>query len=487
MKKIVILGGGTAGWMAANILNKALAAEGFEIHLIESEQIGIIGVGEGSTPQLKQFFAYLDIDESQWMPACNATYKNGISFNDWTNSEGHNHYFHPFPSPFDQQTLGAFLYYCKLRHQGMDIDCLPNQFFLTAKLAEYAYTPITKEGIAPIKLNYAYHFDSVLLGQFLAKIAKEKGVKHTIATLKSSELDEPIGIKSISLDNGDIVEADLFVDASGFNSELLQKALGVKFHSYSDNLFNDSAIAFPSEITEKYNTQTEASALSAGWAWKIPLTNRYGNGYVFSSRYTDFEQAESELKAHLGIASELEVNARRLKMKVGQVEKHWHKNVLAIGLSQGFIEPLEATALHLVQESLMQFIKHFNKGKFIDENKTAFNQTINERFEGIRDYIVCHYKVNTRTDSQYWQDNRDNPCISENLQAVLEAWDNSEDIASVLQSRNMTQYYPVVSWYCLLAGYQRFPEATAPNKMPASQIEGLRKMLAARTELFIPV
>ena len=487
MKKIAILGGGTAGWMAANIFKKALPSEVFEVQLIESEQIGIIGVGEGSTPQLRQFFSFLDIAESEWMAACNATYKNGISFNNWTCNNPHNHYFHPFPSTFDQQTLAAFLYHCKLRNQGMDIDCLPNQYFLTAKLAEKAYSPITKPGIPAIALNYAYHFDSVLLGQFLAKKGKENGVKHTVATLSRTKINDANEIESLTLDSGEVITASLYVDASGFNSELLQKGLGVAFHSFSDNLFNDAAVAFPSDITANFKTQTDASALSSGWAWKIPLTNRYGNGYVFSTKYLDFKAAENELKQHLGLNKKEQIKAKHLKMKVGRVDKHWHKNVLAIGLSQGFIEPLEATALHLVQESLMQFLQLYKNGEYSTQDQESFNEKINQRFEGIRDYIVCHYKVNNRQDTQYWKDNCKNEIISENLKAVLNAWDTGQDIAKVLQERNMTQYYPVISWYCLLAGYGRFPKPSAPNKMPSSQMENLTQMLEARTELFLPI
>lgn len=329
--------------MAANLLQHHLADSDFTITLIESPQIGIIGVGEGSTPQLKLLFKTLNIPESEWMTACNATYKVGINFVDWTQHAQNNAYFHPFPSPLDRQTAGAFLHQCEQRRKGVDVATSPNDFFLSAALAKQALSPRTQAQFAQVPLNYAYHFDSVLLGEFLRDKALQKGVQHIAAKMLDIDYTQSGNIHALQLDDGACIEGDFFIDCSGFNSELLQQGLGVAFDSFANNLFNDSAIACPTDAKHPIPSDTTATALKHGWAWHIPLTNRVGNGYVFSQRYCSFEQAEHELAEHLG-KSVQQLKFKRLNMKVGQVQQHWHKNVIALGLSQGFIEPLEATA-----------------------------------------------------------------------------------------------------------------------------------------------
>ncbi|MBF7072692.1 tryptophan 7-halogenase [Glaciecola sp. MH2013] len=506
MKKILILGGGTAGWMAANLFAKMLNRRSYAITLVESPQLGIIGVGEGSTPQLKKFFDILDIPESEWMPACHATYKNGISFVDWTEHTQHNRYFHPFPSPFDRATGSAFLYHSKLRSQGMDVPVCPDDFFLSAKLAQRKLSPKPKPNKPQIPLNYAYHFDSAKLGDFLSIKAKEAGVTHIEDELSSHKsainYDEFGNICSLSMQSGNKYSADLFIDCTGFSSRLIQQSLKVPFHSFSDMLFNDAAVAIPTKSESTLPSETKAQALSNGWSWHIPLTNRTGNGYVYCSKYISAEEAELELLKSLGYESKVEYESanpnlpaiKHLRMKVGQVTKHWHKNVLALGLSQGFIEPLEATALHLVQETILQFIQLLGEPVDVLSNtvedekarelKDKFNDKIRKRFEGVRDYIVAHYKLNTRNDSQYWIDNRNNQQLSPQLEAVLESWYSARDINTVLNNYQMTSYYPAVSWFCLLAGYGAFPEIKTENKLPEHAMRQMQEYILNNTQHF---
>ncbi|WP_412971848.1 tryptophan halogenase family protein [Glaciecola sp. MF2-115] len=498
MKKLLILGGGTAGWMAANLLNHHLGGknpqqqkhEAWQITLVESPQIGIIGVGEGSTPQLKKFFDLLGITESEWMPACHASYKNGISFLDWSENAQNNRYFHPFPSPFDRQTAAAFLYHCQMRSRGMDVAVNPDNFFLTAKLADLKLSPKPFDGKPQLPLNYAYHFDSGKLGEFLGKHAVANGVVHISGTMKSVNQRKDLSIQSIELESGERHEADIFIDATGFNSLLLQGALNVPFEDFSCNLFNNRAVAIPSARQDKIGSETKATALSAGWSWQIPLTNRTGNGYVFSDRYITPEKAEDELRLQLKNNNDTYKNeAKHLKMKVGQVQQHWFKNVVTVGLSQGFIEPLEATALHLVQETIQKLVASLQAPNFAsneEEVKRTFNDDIRQRFEGVRDYIVCHYKMNSRTDSDYWIDNRENTNISPKLSEVIDVWHSKKDISEVLTKNNMTQYYPVISWYCLLAGYGAFAPVSSANKLPASQMKQLEQYIMRNTKNFAP-
>ena len=481
---IVILGGGTAGWMTANLMAAAWQAQldsgQLSITLIESPEIGIIGVGEGSTPQLKAFFDTIGEAEKDWMPACNATYKNGILFKNWSTRPGFSSYFHPFTSIIDAHTAPAFLHNSHFKRQGYNVDSHVDRFFLSATLAQQQKAPIGNENF-PFDISYGYHFDAVLLGKYLNKVASHKGVKHVVAKVEQVILSKSGDINQLLLDNGGTVSANLFVDCSGFDSLLLQKSLQVPFVSFKENLFNDRAvtIATPRAPEQKLNSQTISTAMKYGWAWDIPLTNRTGNGYVYSSQFCSAEQAEQELRDKLGL-TDCDLKANHITMKVGRVTEHWHRNCLAVGLSQGFIEPLEATSLHFVQETIEGFIAVYdiqqnnaqinselaqadqqNQGDNNQQLKTykdQFNQKMNNRFDGIRDYIVGHYRLSNRTDTDYWRLNSENPNISNNLKKIVQAWLHSQDLNKAFVEGKINSFYPPVSWHAMLAGYGVFPE-----------------------------
>lgn len=457
-KKIVILGGGTAGWMAANLLHKRWQHLGIEIQLVESSDIGIIGVGEGSTPQLKSFFDYMNIPEAEWMPVCNASFKTGIQFCDWSVKPGFTNYFHPFPAQPDDYSVPAFFYNSFLRRKGIDLESHPDHFFLSTRLAKNKLAPKPAHHF-PFKVSYGYHFDSHLLGQFLKQKAVQAGVVYLDKKIQSVNLTDQGTIKELLADDGAVIQGDFFIDCSGFASVLLQKSLAVPFVSYSSVLFNDSAVVMPSGQTESFAPQTTSTALSSGWMWNIPLTNRIGNGYVYSSAFISSDHAEKELRQSLGLL-ESETAARHLKMKVGRVEKHWVKNCLAVGLSQGFIEPLEATALHLVQETILGFAESFETGDFTDSQQQKFNHSINKRFDAVKDYIHCHYLVSSRRDSDYWLVNVGNKKVSDSLASLLQVWMRGENLSQEIERQQIGQYYPSASWHCLLAGYGVFPDAS---------------------------
>lgn len=454
-KNIVIVGGGTAGWMAANLMAMHWAHLGFTISLLESPQIGIIGVGEGSTPQLKSFMDALGIAESEWMPPCNATYKAGISFRNWSSVPGFTQYFHPFPAQPDDYTAPAFFHNSFVRRKGIDVEGHPDHFFLASYLAKQKLAPVANENF-PFEIGYGYHFDSTLLGKFLSAKAVARGVVHKEATVTRVNLNEQGDIASVTTDTGEKIEADIFVDCSGFSGLLIQKALAVPFKPFGENLFNTSAVVMPTSIGETIESQTTSTALKCGWAWAIPLTSRIGNGYVYSSHFCSKDEAETELRTHLGLLDS-DVQARHLQMNVGRIEQHWAKNCVAVGLSQGFIEPLEATALHLVQETIQGFIEQYEAGNFTAKNRAEFNASINRRFEAIRDYIVCHYRVNSCTDSQYWLENARNEKLSDSLRSILMVWVGGKNLTEELERQQITGYYPSASWHCLLAGYGIYP------------------------------
>jgi hypothetical protein len=271
-------------------------------------------------------------------------------------------------------------------------------------------------------------------------------------------LDEKGAIASVVTREGESIRADLYVDCSGFSGLLIEQTLKTPYVSFAENLFNDAAVALPTPIEAAIPCETVSTALRNGWAWKIPLTNRYGNGYVYSSRFCSAEQAERELREHLGLL-DADVPARHLKMRVGRVTQHWNKNCLANGLSQGFIEPLEATALMFIQRTATMFAEFVEQGDLGAEAHERFNSLINGLFEGVRDYVLTHYKTNTRGDTEYWLENARNERISDELKQLFITWTTGKSIGPGVLKQTIGKGYPVVSWYAIMAGNGIFPDA----------------------------
>lgn len=432
------------------------------ITVVESPEIGIVGVGEGSTPQLKALFDGLGIAEADWMPAADATYKVGIEFRGW--SDRTPHYFHPFAGAIDAYTQPAFQIAALARRTGADVEAHPDRFFLNSRMAGERLAPLTPPNF-PFAIGYGYHFDAHKVGHVLRAHALARGVTHLARTVSTVEVDTNGDVAALVLDEGETLGADLFVDASGFRSVIAQEALGVRFLPFACNLFNDCAVVMPTPRESRLNAHTISTALSSGWAWDIPLTSRTGNGYVYASAYCSRDEAETELRTHLGLLDS-DVTARHLAMKVGRVADSWSANCLAIGLAQGFIEPLEATALHIVQATVEGFIAALADGDFTPRNRDAFNARIARRYEGVRDYIVAHYRLNQRADTAYWRDNAAHNHLSDDLKAIMTAWFTGKDIAALVESRDLGGYYAPMSWEALLAGYGTFPEPARLRQVP---------------------
>ncbi|MBU3005550.1 tryptophan halogenase family protein [Paraglaciecola arctica] len=465
MKKIIIVGGGTAGWMAANILAYSFKKSNIEICLIESPEISTVGVGEGSTPALRNFFDLLNIKESDWMPACNATFKTGIRFNDWSTVKDYESYFHSFPSELDFHTQNSFFYNARLRASGINVNANPSDFYLSSSISQLRKHPIPKENF-PFEIDYAYHFDSSLLGKYLQKVAKDLGVKHVVAHVENIKITREDRVSSVELKNGEVVKGDFFIDCTGFKGVIINQFPDTEFVSYGSQLLNDSAVTISTPLTNrKISAATESTALDCGWTWKIPLTNRYGNGYVYSSKHISKEDAEKELKTHLNILDD-NIAVRHLSFKLGRNNKHWNRNCLAVGLSQGFIEPLEATALLLIQQTVGKFVDYFEKGKFTNKYQTDFNNSVNSDFDGIKEYVLLHYTLNTRRDTPYWIENSKNfSNMDARILKLLHGWRNGADISQLIVKLGLSEYYPIPSWYAILSGNGYFPQdLNLPNR-----------------------
>ena len=468
-RSIIIVGGGTAGWMTALLLQRSMP--NFSITLVESPDQGIIGVGEGSTPALKTFMDAVGIAELDWMPACQASFKSGISFQGWSQKKGFEEYFHPFYSHFDRDHFKALQFNTQLRRAGRRVHAHPNTFSYSHYLAARSLCPHTPFSF-PFEVQYGYHFDSGLLGGFLKKKALERGVKWKSAHIDNVLFDSQGGdIRSLVSSEGERLEADFFVDCSGFSSILAKKALGASYHSYSDFLFNDRAITLATSKQTPVSSKTISTAMKNGWCWSIPLQSRTGNGYVYSSRHCSSDEAEFELRQHLGVAAS-EGAVKHLKMNVGRVESVWNKNCLAVGLSQGFLEPLEATALALVQLTISRFIKYYRLAGFTDQYRDRLNKEVAEAFDNVKEYIHTHFLTSDRMDTQYWRDCRANTAmISPRLKSVFRTWLDNGDLLRVLGETGLNQHYKINSWVYLLSGMGVFPSESALSEPSSADVD----------------
>lgn len=469
-KSILIVGGGTAGWMTANSLLHAWPE--CQITLIESADIGIIGVGEGATPYLKQYFRQLGIAESEWMPECDATFKVGINFEGWSGVNGYESYFHPFFSVLDKPIADMFFHNCGLRRRGFEAAVNPDDFFVAKTLSNGKMSPVSQHASGP-DIDYAYHFDSAKLGRFLRKKAQQKGLRHIVDTVEDVALSAEGTISHIVAKQSGSIESDFFIDCTGFSGRLIHQGLDQQYVSYAKQLFNDSAVAIQTPLeTPTPHPQTRSIAMQAGWMWKIPLTTRVGNGYVYSGAHISADHAEQELRSRLGLLENSEIQVKHLKMRIGRLERHWHQNCLAVGLSQGFIEPLEATALMLTQLTVERFIEACNtKEKTLISTRDEYNKSLNTVFDGIRDYIVAHYQLTHRDDTDYWLDNKNNTNTPATLSAIMSAWESGGDVEKALHANKQSLVYLRPSWYCILAGMGRFPKHLKPtnNGAPLTQ------------------
>jgi tryptophan halogenase len=394
IKRIVIAGGGTAGWMVAAGLSKILGKV-LDIKLIESDEIGTVGVGEATIPPLVSFHRLLDINEQEFMAATQGTFKLGILFENWRDL-GQN-YVHSFGmTGKDHWTAGFQHFWLKGRDRGLAGDygdyCLEHR---AAMEDRFAHLP--RGG-----MNYAFHMDASLYAKFLRKFSERYGVQRIEGKIAEVKTDPTSGfITAIRLDRGDDIEGDLFIDCTGFRGLLIGQALHVGYEDWSHWLFNDSAVAVQTESVRAPWPYTRSIAREAGWQWRIPLQHRVGNGIVYCSRYLADDDAKKQLLANL--EGKTLVEPRVIKFRPGQRREHWKKNCVCMGLASGFIEPLESTSIHLIQRGIVHLMQMFPANGIQQSDIDEFNEQMSTEIEHIRDFIVLHYHVTDRQDTQYWR------------------------------------------------------------------------------------
>lgn len=401
IKRVVIAGGGTAGWLAASLMKKVLG-KAVDITLVESEAIGTVGVGEATIPPIRLVNQVLGIDEAQFLHDTKATIKLAIRFENWkTKGES---YYHTFGAPGKSMEFCHFHHYwVKARQQGLKDDLW--DFDLNYHAAEAGRFAQINAKDPVVELPFAYHFDASLYAQYLRKLSENIGVVRKEGKISRVQRFTNSGfIQALHLESGDVVEGDLFVDCTGFKGLLIEEALGAGYDDWSHLLPCDSAIAIPSERHEKTAPYTRSIAHDAGWQWRIPLQHRNGNGHVYSSRYISDDQACDTLLSNLD--TKPLGDPKLIKFTTGRRRKQWYKNVVAVGLSSGFLEPLESTSIHLIQSAIVRLIQLFPHNGFAPSLETEYNKQSELEFEQIRDFLVLHYTVNERTDSAFFNDMR---------------------------------------------------------------------------------
>jgi tryptophan halogenase len=393
IKNVVIVGGGTAGWMAAAALSKKLSSL-LNITLIESDEIGTIGVGEATIPPMRTFHKLLDIDEQVFMRATEATFKLGISFENW--GERGDNYLHAFGKIGQETWLGDFHHFW-LRAKELGIA----KNFGTYGL-EYQACKANKFTTSPhINLNYAYHLDATRYAKFLRQLSEAKGTTRIEGKVSEVTQDPTSGfITSLRLASGEVIEGDLFIDCTGFRGLLIEETLKTGYEDWSHWLPCDRAIAVQTESTGPAAPYTRSIAHDAGWRWRIPLQHRVGNGLVYPSNFLSDEEARTTLLN--SIEGKTLIEPRLIKFQTGRRKKTWNKNCVALGLASGFIEPLESTSIHLIMIGISRLMQLFPFNGIKESFVNEFNQISRIEMEQLRDFIVLHYKTTEREDTPFW-------------------------------------------------------------------------------------
>ncbi|MDG5801157.1 tryptophan 7-halogenase [Streptomyces ossamyceticus] len=500
VRKVVILGGGTAGWMTAAYLGKALQGTA-EITVLEAPGIPRIGVGEATVPNLqKVFFEFLGLSEEEWMRECNASFKMGIRFINWRTGGrgeagprelqdgGEDHFYHTFGLLPDHDGLPLSHYWHHRLHHGrtdepFEYACFPEPAVMDAKKS-----PRWMDGTPSTR--YAWHFDAQLVADFLRRFATGKqGVRHVEDEMTRVCTDDRGFVEALETKSSGRIEGDLFVDCSGFRGLLINQAMGEPFLDMSDHLLCDSAVATAvphDDAADGVEPYTSAIAMSSGWTWKIPMLGRFGTGYVYSSRFASQDEATEEFCRMWDLDPETQP-LNHIRFRVGRNRRAWVKNVVSIGLSSCFLEPLESTGIYFITAAIYQLTKHFPDRSFNEALTESFNREIETMFDDTRDFIQTHFYFAPREDTPFWKANKD-LALPDDIRAKISAYRAGLPVNQPTTDEStyygnfdaeFRNFWTNGSYYCMFAGLGLLPDAPLPalSHRPHS-LEGAEPLFA---------
>ena len=450
IRDVVIVGGGTAGWMAAAAFGRFLDNGQRKITVIESDEIGTVGVGEATIPAILNFNRMLDIDENEFLRETQGTFKLGIEFVNWGRLG--ESYFHPF-GHYGQDLHGINFHQLYLREYARGDHRSISEYSMSAmaaKLGKFGRANATAR--SPVaELFYAFHFDASLYAKFLRRHAEaNRVVRQEGKIVRVHRRDSDGFVESVELVDGTKITGELFIDCSGFRGLLIGDTLGVGYEDWSHWLPMDRAIAVPTANIGPPDPFTRSTARTAGWQWRIPLQHRSGNGHVYSSQYLDDDAAEAVLMANL--EGEALADPRRLRFTTGRRELSWSHNVVALGLSGGFLEPLESTSIHLIQNGIARLFALFPDKNFNPLERDEYNRGMRDLYEDIRDFIILHYKATQRDDTPFWRYVRDMD-IPEPLARKMELFKTRGRVF-----RENAELFSMPSWVAVMLGQNIWPE-----------------------------
>ncbi|WP_191555449.1 tryptophan halogenase family protein [Brevundimonas aurantiaca] len=465
LKKILIVGGGSAGWMAAALFSRLFRGL-YDITLIESEAIGTVGVGEATIPAIKTFNALIGLDEVDFMRRTQASFKLGIQFIDWDRIGSS--YIHGFGViGRDLEWLRCHQYWLKMRAAGRASDFAAYSINTAAALQNRFMRADPQRNGSPLgHIAHAFHFDAGLYAKYLRGLSEAAGVRRREGKIASVQLRPDDGfVQSVTMEDGAVEAADLFIDCSGFRGLIIEEAMKTGYEDWTHWLPCDRALAVPCARTEPFTPYTRATARPAGWQWRIPLQHRTGNGHVYSSRYMDEAEAERILLSNLDGDQLAEPN--RIRFVAGKRRQVWNKNCVAAGLASGFLEPLESTSLHLIQSVLTRLVRLMPDGGFDSTTIAEFNRQMDFEYERIRDFVILHYKATQRDDTLFWRDCRD-MAVPDTLQRKMDLFRANGRVF-----REDDELFTEESWIQVFLGQGVIPAGYDPlvDVTPEAEIE----------------
>ena len=469
IRNLVIIGGGTAGWLAAAMFSKWFNKSALNITLVESDTIGAVGVGEATVPSIRKIVSFLGINEAEFISKTSATFKLAIQFDGWS-KEGEA-FFHPFAG-HGEAVADIPFYDCwthmrrQNRAEPLDAYCTPAALSAANK---FASPPPGASGLS--KFNYAYHFDAHLVARVFREYAEANGVRRREGVVVNVDQDGETGaVRAVELDGGDRVEGEFFVDCSGFRSLLIEGALEAGFEDWSHWLPCDRAVAAPTPKIAPFPSYTKSKALAVGWRWRIPLQHRTGNGYVYSSAFISDDDARDVFLKELGEAPADE--PRLIKFRTGMRQRIWVKNVYAVGLSSGFLEPLESTSIYAIQSAITRLYKNFPCKEENPVQIDHVNKVARKEQEHLRDFIILHYWGNGRRGEKFWDACR-TMSLPDSLKTFIETWRHTATVPLGEQ-----EFFRESSWASIFGGLGIIPE----RYHPAAQHIGDDKIASAFKE-----